>query len=223
VRPKLKHLKNKSVDLYSEMLEVLGDEPAMGTKETTTGMMTEDYEPLPPASFNLDDFPDDGHVNSSYSSVGGTASAGGMGRGIIFGKYSSAGGTDKTKSGDKRSASSQPGDKRSASSQPCDNLEHLQKQRTRSIAATLGQEINGLHKEIGRVASAMDKRNEMDKSCWEECKKALEELQLDTFIRLDAINWLLMDIERRKVFLTLSFDDRKLWLRMNLNVQASNF
>ncbi|KAI3866899.1 hypothetical protein MKX03_027132, partial [Papaver bracteatum] len=147
VRPKLKHLKNKSVDLYSEMVEVLGDEPAMGTKETTTGMVTEDYEPLPPASFNLDDFPDDGYLNSSYTSVGGTTSAAGMGRGIIFGPYSSAaGGTYKAKSGDKRSASSKPGDKRSASSQPGDYLEHLKKQRTRSIAATLGQEINGLHK-----------------------------------------------------------------------------
>ncbi|KAI3857854.1 hypothetical protein MKX03_009973, partial [Papaver bracteatum] len=125
VRPKLKHLKNKSVDLYNEMVEVLGDEPAMGTKETTTGMMTGYYEPLPPASFNLDDFPDDGYLNSSYMSVGGTTSA--AGRGIIFGPYSSAGGTDKSKSGDKCSTSTQPGDKRSASSQPGDNLEHLKK------------------------------------------------------------------------------------------------
>ncbi|KAI3890064.1 hypothetical protein MKX03_021421, partial [Papaver bracteatum] len=63
MRPKLNHLKNKSVDLYSEMVEVFGDEPAMGTKETTTGMMTEYYEPLPPASFKLDDFPDDEYLN----------------------------------------------------------------------------------------------------------------------------------------------------------------
>ncbi|KAI3921353.1 hypothetical protein MKW92_016852, partial [Papaver armeniacum] len=60
------------------MVEVLGDEPAMGTKETSTGMMTEDYKPLPPASFNLDDFPDDRYLNSSYTSVGGTTSTTGM-------------------------------------------------------------------------------------------------------------------------------------------------
>ncbi|XP_026407207.1 uncharacterized protein LOC113302501 isoform X2 [Papaver somniferum] len=110
VRLKLKHLKNKSVDLYNEMVELMGDEPAMGTKETTIRMMTEDNESLTPALFNLDDFDDDEHDKSSYTSVGGTTYAWGMGKGIIFGSYTSApGGMDRAKSGDKRSSSSQPG------------------------------------------------------------------------------------------------------------------
>ncbi|KAF9625655.1 hypothetical protein IFM89_025140 [Coptis chinensis] len=101
----------------------------------------------------------------------------------------------------------------SSSSSPSRAGEQTRRKRKRFLVPGWVEEMSKVRLEIGRVASAMECRNQIDDPLWDQCTRAIEAINdLDEDAKLAALEMFLGSLDKRRMFISLKDSQRRTWI-----------